>query len=258
MEVEEAYAMTTNLPKGLSIKAGKILLPFGRQNTKHLETWDFADNTLANKLMLGAEGLGELGVEFAYLFPTPFFLELKGSFTNGTNADNFNGNRKEDLLYNARAAASFDITSNTTVLVGASGAWGFNDSGRGNVTNLYGGDLLVKWKPDSHKGLTWQTEYMHRRREEPGVLLQDNAFYTYVDYQFLKRWHTGLRYDHIGFSSDSLANRWRATPAITFNPTEFSRLRAQYEFDKTSGQDGIHAFILQLGYSMGPHGSHPY
>lgn len=258
VEVEEGYAATTALLKGLEIKAGKFLLPFGRHNVKHLEKWDFADNMLPNKALLGIEGLGELGLEFAYIFPLTIFLQAQGTVTNGTNDVNFNGNRNQDLLYNARLSTSVDLGPNTTLLLGASGAWGFNDTAAGMNTQLYGGDLLVKWKPGSRKGITWQSEYIYRKRDEPGSSRHDGGLYSFIDYQFAQRWHGGLRYDQVGLPEDLVTGRYRLTPTITFNPTEFSRLRLQYEYDKTQNLKAVHATLLQLEYSMGPHGAHPF
>lgn len=257
VELEEGFVTTLGLVKGLQVRGGKFLLPFGRQNTKHLETWDFADIMLVNKYLLGPENLSELGVEVSYLLPTPFFLQVQGSFTNGDNDTSFDGKRKQDFLYQGRVTASFDPSANSTLLLGSSAATGFNASGFGNQTTLLEADLLWKWKPRENRALVWQTEYIHRWMQTPGAS-QDGGFYSYVDYQFAKRWHAGVRYDHMGLPAGLVAKEWRVTPALTFNPTEFSRLRAQYEYDKPVGGRAVHAGFLQLEYSMGPHGGHPF
>ncbi len=258
VELEEAVVTTLNLVKGLQIRAGKMLLPFGRQNQKHLHSWEFADNMLVNKYLLGPESLSELGIEVSYLFPTPFFLQLQGSFTNGSNETSFGGNRKEDFLYQGRLSTSFDLTPNTTLLLGGSAATGFNNTGLGNETRIFGGDLLLKWKPSADRSVSWQTEYLHRFMQTAGSSATDGGLYSYLDYQFLKRWHAGLRYEHVGLPEGINPREWRLSSALSFSPTEFSKIRAQYEFDKTKGQEGIHAAFLQLQFSMGPHGAHPF
>jgi hypothetical protein len=258
VELCEGYVTTLFLPRGLQLKAGKMKLPFGRQNPKHLETWDFADNTLPNKNLIGPHGLSEFGVEASYVFPLPFFLELQAAFANGDNDRSFGGTRKKDFLYLARLSTGFDLSSEVSLLFGGSGAWGFNESGKGNNTSLYGGDFLVKWKPKAYRSLVWQTEFIYRRMQFPGRLRSDGAIYSYVDYQFAKRWHAGLRYDLMGIPASVFPRESRVTPALSFNPTEYSRVRAQYEYDKVRGQDLNHAAILQLEFSMGPHGAHPY
>jgi len=256
--IEEGYITTLALPKGLQIRAGKFKLPFGRQNQKHSHTWSFADNPLVNKYLLGVEGLNEMGVEVSYLLPTPFFLQLQTTVTNGDNDADFSGARKKDLLYQTRLSTSVDVSTNSTLLVGGSAAWGDNSTGTGKLTSLYGGDMLLKWKPQSYRSVSWQTEYLFRKRNTPLATNNDQGFYSYVDYQFLKRWHAGLRYDEVGFLSDSISKEYRISPMLTFTPTEFSLLRLQYDDDKPTGADRVHAVFLQIQYSMGAHGAHNF
>ncbi len=258
VELEEGYFTTLGLVKGLQIRGGKMRLPFGRQNPKHTETWDFADNSLVNKYLLGPDGLKELGVEVSYLFPLPFFLQFQGTFSNGDNDTSFGKTRAKDFLYQGRLTTSFDTSANTSILIGGSGAFGFNKSGPGNKTSLFGGDFLFKWKPKSYRSLVWQSEYVYRSYEDPTGTQKDGGLYSYIDYQFVKRWHAGIRYDRMGWPSALLPKEYRVTPAITFNPTEFTRIRAQYEYDKVASVDPTHAAFLQFEFSMGPHGAHPF
>ncbi|MBI4196307.1 MAG: hypothetical protein HY539_00635 [Deltaproteobacteria bacterium] len=257
VELEEGYVTTLGLIKGLQIRGGKFLLPFGRQNQKHLETWDFANLPLVNKYLLGPENLSELGAEISCLLPTPFFLQLQGTFSNGENETSFGGGRPGDFVYQGRVSTGFDTSKNTTILLGTSAASGFNDTGLGNQTRLFGGDFLFKWKPASYRSVTWQSEYIYRWRQA-GTLTEEGGLYSYVDYQFLKRWHLGMRYDQMGLPEDAIVKEWRAAPTVTFNPTEFSRIRLQYEYDKPSNGRRVHAAFLQLEFSMGPHGVHAF
>ncbi|MBI2336031.1 MAG: hypothetical protein HYU97_04645 [Deltaproteobacteria bacterium] len=257
-ELEEGYATTLSLPKGLQIKAGKFLLPFGRQNSKHLEQWDFVNAPLVSKYLWGPEGLNELGAEIAYTFPTPFFLQLQGTFSNGVNEESFDGKQKKDFLYQGRLSTSFDFNEKWTLLLGASGAWGFNDELPGAFTQIYGGDLLIRYRPSSYRALTLQAEYLFRDKELASGKAQDGGGYLFANYQFAKRWHAGLRYDQVGWPAGLITREFRVSPDITFNPTEFSRLRLQYDFSKVPGHEANHAAILQLQYTMGPHGAHPF
>lgn len=257
VELEEGFITTTSLPKGFQIRAGKFKLPFGRQNQKHLHTWSFIDNNLVDKYLLGPEGVNELGVELSYLAPTPFFLQAQFTFSNGDNDTSFGGTRKEDFLYEGRLSSSLDISKNTTVLLGTSTATGFNNTAPGNKTMLYGGDLLVKWKPKASRSVAWQTEVIARNLNN-GAHKHDGGLSSYVDFQFSKRWHAGLRYDLVGIPSDTVTKENRVTPAMTFAPTEFSLLRLQYAYDKPRAADAIHSIFLQTQFSMGPHGAHTF
>ena len=258
VELEEGFATTLGLIKGLQLRAGKFFIPIGRQNVKHLEQWHFVDNTLVNKYFLGVEALSEIGIEAAYVFPLPFYFQAQASFSNGENATSFGGARKEDFLYQGRLTTSFDLSQVTTLLFGGSAATGSNDSGSGNQTNIFGGDILLKYKPGARTSLTWQSEAMYRQRQVPAANFKDGGFYSYVDLQFAKRWHAGARFDMVGLPDDSVVPEWRLTPALTFDPTEFSRLRLQYEYDKVENANAVHAAFLQLVFNMGPHGAHAF
>lgn len=258
VELEEGFLTTLGLVKGLQVKAGKFLVPFGRQNAKHLELWGFVDNTLVNKYLLDVEGLNEIGVGAAYVFPLPFYLQLESTFVNGDNGASFNSALKKDFLYQGRLTTSFDLSPVTTVLIGSSAATGNNASGLGNTTTLFGGDVFLKWKPSARLSLAWQSEFIYRGMEIPGLTQKDGGFYSYADLQFAKRWHAGLRYDQMGLPDDSIAREFRVTPMFAFDPTEFSRLRVQYEYDKAVNNHVVHGAFLQAEFNMGPHGAHPF
>lgn len=257
VEIEEAYLTSLVDLQGFQFRAGQFLLPFGRQNSKHIEQWDFVNTPLINRYFLGVENLNEIGVELSYLFPTPFFLQAQTTVSNGDNEASFNGGQSEDMLYQGRLSASVDLPHDVTLLWGGSAAFGWNDSAPGNSTQLYGGDLLVKWKGRNYRGLTWQSEYLIRHMELGGAA-SDGGLYSYMDYRFLKRWHAGVRVDAVGFPGETLNNEWRLGPIVTFTPTEFSRLRLQYDYDKPDGQEAVHAVALQLQFNIGPHGAHAF
>jgi len=257
VELEEAYITTLALPKGFQIKAGKYLLAFGRQNPKHLEAWPFVNNNLINRIIFGDEGLNELGIEFSYLFPTPFFLQAQFSFNQGENPGNFDGPQKADFSYQGRLSGSTDITPNTTLLAGASVAFGDNNTGTDNTTGIFGGDLLLKWKPSQYKGLEWQTEYIYRRRGVQNRVESEGGISSYVLANWSKRWGAGGRVEYFGIPSET-ERIFRLSPMITFRTTEFFRLRLQYDLIRNIGSDTQHAAMLQMIFNMGVHGAHQF
>jgi hypothetical protein len=58
-----------------------------------------------NHYLLGPDNDSELGLEASYLFPTSFFLQFQGTFTNGDNDTNFGGTQKQDFLYQGAVEA---------------------------------------------------------------------------------------------------------------------------------------------------------
>jgi hypothetical protein len=258
VDLEEGYVTSLSaLPKGLQLRAGKYKIAFGRQNQKHTEVWPFVDNNFINNKIFGGEGFNDLGAEISYLFPTPFFLQFQASVNNGTNEGNFNGPRKADFAYTGRLSGSADISNNVTALIGASTAFGFNDTGVDQLTSVIGGDFLLKWRPSPARGINWQTEYIYRRRQTPGGTEADGGLSSYLLADWSKRWGAGLRAEYYGLPNIG-ERTFTLSPLIAFRATEFFRLRAQYELLKTFDGDTNHAAFLQMIFNMGPHGAHQF
>lgn len=153
-------------------------------------------------------------------------------------------------------------------------------------------DGVLKWTPvgdPNRRQLKVQAEYMQRR--ETGLLAFDTDGSNLIDgyrssqsgwylqgvYQFLPRWRAGLRYDALDSGSPRIglvdsgelplsafpallsADPDRISIMLDWNPSEFSRLRAQYDWDDARGQDDRdRAFRLQYIYGIGAHGAHKY
>ncbi len=159
-------------------------------------------------------------------------------------------------------------------------------------SETWGVDAVVKWTPyggTRRRHLKLQGEYFHRKEngqlafdvEGPGLSdsfrSQQSGWYLQSVYQFLPRWRAGLRYDSLDSGTpdiglvESGALPPEAFPALLagspervslmfdWNPTEFSRLRAQYAWDEARDdgeRDG--QFFLQYIYGIGAHGAHKY
>ncbi len=115
------------------------------------------------------------------------------------------------------------------------------------------------------RALTWQTEWMGRRRQVPGDALQDWGLTSSVVARVALRWEAGARVEHVtGVADDPLDPAWsaartRLAAQATFYPSHFSRLRAQVAWDRRRADDatGLAAF-LALEVLIGAHGAHDY
>jgi len=257
-EVEEGTITTTSLPLNLQAKAGALLAKFGRENPRHLEQLNFVDTSFNNRYFFGADGFHELGVEVSELLPLPWFSETAFQFLQGENGGNFDGGRKQDFAYLGHWTNGFDVTNNLAGQLGLSGAFGFNDAGRGNGTQIYGSDLYFRWRPSERRGMKWQTEYIIRRREELAATRLEGGLSSEVTFQFARRWEGGVRYSQIGMPKEIFGRKALSTD-LTFLETEFFKLRAQYNFVKTDGAlQNQHEAFLQMQFNMGPHGAHSF
>lgn len=196
----------------------------------------------------------------------------------------------KDFVYLARWNSSWNVREDLGVVLGFSGLYGPNDTGSRGDTWIYGADMKWRWRPaNNFRGwpfLTWQTEIMQRDfkadrfthvDEEhgevftlPGRTLHDWGLYSQLLYGFSYRWAAGMRYEYAGGSGQSLAgrkndpfrsDRHRFSPLLAFHPSEFTRIRLQYNFDHanslTDGKDA-HSVWLSFQWLYGAHPPHEY
>lgn len=277
VEIEEVYGTTMGLPLNLQLRVGQFLSRFGRINPTHPHSWAFVDQPLAIGKFFGSEGHRGLGVELSSLLPLPWYVEPVISVmsdSGGASCRSFYGNDTqpfdgpEDAVVVAALKQFWPLGSDWSLSFGLSGAFGPNATGRGNRSEIYGTDLYLKWRPISYGSYTTvslETEWLLRRRQVPGDVLQDVAGYTQVFWRFARRWAAAARYE---FSSgvqgdtldpDEISPEHRVAANVTFWPTEFSRLRLQYSADvPTWRHEVVHAVFFAVELVAGAHGAHKF
>lgn len=285
--LEEAFAVTTALPEGLQVKLGKFKSNFSRLNAQHPHAWDFFDIALPYRAFLGNEGTGgEKGMQLTWLPSLPFYTQLGAELLQGEN----------DLLFGAPARSgphafsffvkgSFDLADDSTLYFGPSVLLGKTrnssivaDAEVDGRSALYGLEALWKWKPSRRAGVTIQGEYLFLTQSGDvtdavaqtveSLRRRQDGFYLQGIYQ-LGRWRFGARYDMLELFADTFrradlqqelgATPWRATGSVEFNPSEFTRIRLQYNHDRT-GRDGRSndEAILQFIFGIGAHAAHSF
>jgi hypothetical protein len=302
---EELYAsIVRGLPLDVQIKAGKYLLGFGKLNTAHPHAWSFLNRPLFHQVYFGEEGLNDIGVNFSFIIPTEDFyttLDLglfKGdAITNNTAGEGGDANdvRGNSLIFVGRLGSFFSIGDFNNLEVGLSGSYGnyakssfyipdsinFLDEA---LKYLYGGiDFKFKYKPDSYTSLVIQGEGLINNRDgirgtELNPVIESittYGAYFYVDYQFLKQFSVGAKYDYtygvIGdepsyntLSNDNMNKTQGIEYWIGYYPIEETlalRLGAQHLiFDLADNlkRDSETTIELQMLFSLGPHKAHQF
>jgi hypothetical protein len=191
-----------------------------------------------------------------------------------------------DLAWSGRWANAIDISDDLTLRVGGSLVVGPNASGIDTNSMIYGGHLALRWRPaGGSRGfpfVTWETEVIGREAEvdefvfDPGGpdettyaadTLNDWGLFTQLMVGFTDGWSAGLRYELATGSGESVDgreadplrdDRTRISPLIAWQPTEFSRLRLQYNYDKADhlSEDDAHSVWLALDIIIGTHPPH--
>ncbi len=301
VEVEEAFMQTTGLPFGLQLKGGQFFSAFGRINPTHPHTWDFADDPLVHGSLLGPDGLRGVGAQVSWTIPVPWYSQLIVASQNGRGGTGYsfrnpgdNGmffgrlttDREarglQDFVWIPRWENSVDLSPTQVVLGGVSGAFGSNETGANSRTQIYGADFFYKWKSSHAEGgfpfVKWQTEAMYRRFEAGRGIDQsfpvaetfhDWGMYSQVLWGFKKGWVAGVRGDYLHmqdsrFTDDNdRQSRSRVSANLTWYPTEFSKIRLQYNHDFLeenfflAGRD-VDSFFLQFEFILGAHGAHKF
>jgi hypothetical protein len=263
VELEEVYLTTMSLPWNLQGKAGQYFTEFGRINQQHPHAWDFVDQPLVIGRLFGPEGLRNPGARLSWLLPTPFYSELYGSVQNSQGGTAFSFRNEEDPPFD-RPAVERPVTGLDDML------W---------VPQIYGGDVYWKWKPSWQSGgfpfVSFQGEVLGREYEAgravvgdavlPAETVGDWGWYAQALYGFTQRWVAGLRGEWVSGScgaaagiSQSCAKRSRFSPDLTFYPTEFSKIRLQYNFDHSQAIGNDSSVWVQLEFLLGDHAAHKF
>jgi hypothetical protein len=293
VELEEAFFTTTSLPGGLQIKGGQFYTEFGRQNPMHPHSWSFVDQPVVLSRFFGGDGLRSQGVRAAWLLPTDWYSEVYVGTQNarGETATSFLSEEGEeigghelierearnlsDAIFSARWLNGIDLSDTLSANIGLSGVWGPNASGLTTDTRIIGADLYLKWQAArSQRGfpfVSWHTEALHRRYEagdvdNPGSeVLKDWGMFSQALWGFKPGWTAGLRWDYATGKGDTSWDpmrdtRHRLSPNITWYPTEYSKLRLQYNRDwfEHAPEEEADSLWLQFEFGLGSHMAHKF
>lgn len=197
-----------------------------------------------------------------------------------------------DLAFALRWANGFDFSDTLSSKIGVSFITGPNAAGQDTFTQIFGADYVLKWVPlNAKRGwpyLTWETEVLLRNyyvdpsftnfndanfiniglSTSAGVL-NDWGGYTQMLYGFRPRWSAGIRFEYATGNEAAIGtrefdpfrdDRIRISPLLSFSPSEFSRLRLQYNFDNATHLETLyaHSFWLGIEFLFGAHPAHDF
>jgi hypothetical protein len=272
VELEEGFLTLTELPGGLLTKVGKMRAAFGKVNTLHNHILTWADRPLVTQNLVGGEdGIDDAGVSVARLIPNPwFFLEATGQVFRGDSSDVFKSSKRGDLSYVGHLRGYQDISESSNLDLGFSYSRGHNDAAASVVTanplddfetQLYGVDATFRWKPlqrSLYHSFVGRSEFIWSRRDQPNGLQASSGFYVSGDYQLGRRWFTGVRLDRSDRATDASLTDTGASLILTYWPSEFSQVRAQYRRTNYALAQSANELLFQFQFSIGAHGAHPF
>jgi hypothetical protein len=188
----------------------------------------------------------------------------------GGRSEDLFGGRRSDLAYLVGWRHFWDLTEESSLEALLSGLGGKNATG--GSTRLGNLSLTYRRRPlsDRHRGFLWRTEYMRKdsrlqaSAETPGAPLtpprwteRTEGLFSYVDWQVARGWSLGARADWVKYPGAGLRDRGGAV-VLTWYPSEYQKLRLQVQRVDYAVLGPKNALVLEYGFSLGPHGAHPF
>ncbi len=267
VEVEEGYVTFLNLPWQTQAKAGKFKVQFGKVNTLHLHVLPWVDEPLpVTDILLqpqfdtwAAEGISTSKV---IELPGDTFSEAYFQVLDGTSGGGlFVAPSKSDLTYDGQYRVFRDFGDDHNLEMSFSYAYGHNGTSLTNTTSLQNAALVYRWKPlqgQPYRSFILRSEYFWSQREQPDGKQKAQGFFVGGDWQLGRRWFTGARYEFSDRAINAALRDKGVAATLTFMPSEFSVLRAEYRYrDYAPGIKASEGF-LQIQFAIGAHGAHPF
>jgi hypothetical protein len=264
VNLEEGYITFTALPGSFVAKVGKMRSAFGKVNTMHNHVLPWVDRPLVtNNLVGGEDGIDDAGVSIQRILPAPkgLFLEATGQVFRGDSGDVFHSSQRSDVSAVAHLRTYRDLNESTNLDLGLSYARGHNDLGTDFLTYLYGVDATLRWKPlrrSIYHSFVARSEFIWSDRQQLPASQKSFGYYASADYQLARRWFLGGRFDHSDRSRDQTLVDKGGSVTLTYWPSEFSQLRGQYRFTRYANNIDANEIFMQLIFSLGAHGAHPF
>lgn len=269
VHLHRGYVAAVKLPWDLAVRAGLLVSQLGYENERHSEERAFVDQPLALGKLFGPVGHQSAGVDLAFTIPAPWSLRLFAGMgmANGEGQRSWYGDADpiveglRDFVYHVGIENIWDFGEGITLAVDLHGAFGPNDSGRSNGTDIFGYAMRLGIDEDDID-VVIETEWFLRRRQVIGDVLQDAAGWLTLGLGFEGGWSLGARYEFLqGLDEEPLDvadtdNRHRAGLSVGWSPVSFARLRLSGYADVGGplGDDtaGVVMLHLEAGYTVCP------
>jgi hypothetical protein len=289
IDLEEAWVSTV-LPGGFKLQFGREFIPFGYLNRVHEHDFPQVDQPFVIEGLTTDHGFIGDGFHLEYIAPflNPTLTLIFGAYDNiqhsvGRRMDGFpllgrvqTFIESDDGRHAVLAGVSF-LTSagNEDPFEGRLNANGQTTDNRvrGKMDYTFGLDFRYKFSPGrtTYQGLTVGAEFLRVTYDPyenhvdfvPGMSIgADEGFYIFAEWDFDRFRGVGYRFDHTDVLFSSLeddAQIMAHSIYYQWRPTDFSRLRLQYQFLQDDREDDDeHLVMLQGTFFVGWHPPHRF
>jgi hypothetical protein len=268
-DIEEAALVTTALPWNLTVKGGRFFADVGRFPHWHVEQLPFVDRPPSIEKLIPGESRAE-GMEVTWLAPTEHYFRVTGGVYNSIGEQDElpplvgGGDRSiSELTWLVHPTTYFDLTDTLNLEVGGTFFTVAQDSAR----FLYGVDATLRHQPGTsefYQGFVLGSEWLWNNAkfqnvDDTGMVIPGSqrfhrdGGYAYLETFFGREYSVGGRFDYSQepFGPTDRQRTWSAF--ATWYPSEFQRLRFQFDqIDPTDGKND-QRFTLQWTAFLGSH-----
>jgi len=256
--VEEALITLTSLPGGLQASVGRMRSRIGLANVQHLHDFSFVAYPKIVTGYWGEEGLAVDGLRASWLAPLPVWTEI---VLEGQKALDEHGPDIATGGLNLFFPFGDDFGLSLTGFAEGDRHQHEEDSAEAQFgLHGFGGGFRFKWKPAARSLYTYlllQGELHGRTLEEQSY----TGFYGMAEYKFARQWAAGLMFEQVTMPAehqeDPSASFSSLSAAFSFWPSEFQRLRLQYDHPLTEEKHD-QRLTLAWTFLIGPHKPHSY
>lgn len=161
-ELHEGYISSSKLIPRSRIKVGQYFLGIGRLNHIHRHDWLFTKAPKVHEEFFDQEGVMDSGIEYSYLLPTPFYLDITVGVTSGHNYGHFHetGNRPAVPTHYVRMETFKALSGQSGVDIGLN--FLKRSDSASEEMEIFGLDFLTKIKKSRYVPFLLQSEIWHR------------------------------------------------------------------------------------------------
>jgi hypothetical protein len=238
----------------------------------HEEQLPFVDRPPSLERLFGGE-TGAEGAEVAWLAPTENFMRVTAGLYNAIGSERreqlvdegFEGYRSfDELTWLVHPSTYFDLTDTLNLELGGT----FFAVARDWTRRLYGFDATLRHQPGTselYQGLVLGSEWYWNDEEFGNVdpvsgdplpgeeRFRRNGGYAYLETFLGRRYSLGTRFDYATNIDEASDRQLTYSAFATWYPSEFQRLRFQFDQIDRAGESDDQRFTLQWTAFLGSH-----
>ncbi len=275
-DIEEAALITTSLPWNLTVKGGRFFADVGRFPHWHVEQLPFVDRPPSIERLIPGESRAE-GGELTWLAPIEhYFRVTTGIYNSIGETDELpeiagsRGSRGFDqLTWLVHPSTYFDLTDELNLELGGTFATVADRGAR----YLYGFDATLRHQPGTsefYQGFVLGSEWYWNNEEFQDVVVVEtdpvtepiafgnerfrrNGGYGYLETFLSRSYSLGARFDYAEEPFGPVDRQLTYSTFATWYPSEFQRLRFQFDQIDRRHARNDQRFTLQWTAFLGSH-----